>query len=116
VIRAEARFRWPSPCDTSLMPGLRLRFLLRAGRLASYDVHMSTTITIRTDDKLRRQLEEHAAARGKSLSGTIREILEAAMAPQPLARRAGHLRGRLELPRPESEPWRQKLRERNWRP
>jgi len=82
----------------------------------SYDVHMSTTITIRTNEALRRQLEEQAVARGKSLSETIREILEAALAPQPLERRAGHLRGKLDLPRQESEPWRQKLRERNWRP
>ncbi len=77
---------------------------------------MSTTITVRTNDALRRQLEEQATARGKSLSETVREILEAAMAPQPLEHRAGHLRGRLGLPRQESDPWRQKLRERNRRP
>ncbi len=82
----------------------------------SYDVDMSTTITVRTDDALRRRLEEQAAARGKSLSETVREILEAAVAPQPLEHRAGHLRGRLELPRQGSDLWRRKLRERNWRP
>ena len=82
----------------------------------SYDVHMSTTITIRASDSLRQQLEEQAAARGTSLSETIREILEAALAPRPLESRAGHLRGKLELPRSEREPWRRKLRERNWRP
>ncbi len=82
----------------------------------SYDVYMSTTITVRTNEALRRQLEEQAAARGKSLSETVREILEAAMVPQPLEHRAGHLRGRLELPRQGSDSWRQKLRERNWRP
>ncbi len=82
----------------------------------SYDVYMSTTITVRTNYDLRRRLEEQAAARGKSLSETVREILEAALAPRALEHRAGHLRGRLELPRQGSDPWRQELRERNWRP
>lgn len=59
--------------------------------------------------------ETGPAAQGKSLSETVREILEAVIAPQPLERSAGHLRGRLELPRKERDPWRQELRERNWR-
>jgi len=76
---------------------------------------MSTTITIRADEALRRDLEERAAALGKSLSEVVREILESALARQPLKGRTGHLRGRLELPRQEDEPWRRELRERNWR-
>lgn len=78
-------------------------------------VYMSTTITIRTDEALRRRLEEHAAERGKTLSEVAREILENGLTPRPIGERAGHLRGKLALPRRESEPWRQKLRERNWR-
>jgi plasmid stability protein len=81
----------------------------------SYYVYMSTTITIRADEALRRELEARAAALSKSLSELVREILEAAVARQPLESRTGHLRGRLELPRQEVEPWRRELRERNWR-
>lgn len=77
---------------------------------------MSTTITIRTDDALRRELEERAASLGKSLSEVIREILEAAVTREPLTARTAHLRGTLRLPRSHSEPWRRQLRERNWRP
>lgn len=76
---------------------------------------MSTTITIRADESLRRELEERAAAVGKSLSELVREILRNAVAETPLEARAGHLRGRIDLRRPEPEPWRRELRERNWR-
>ncbi|HEX2164533.1 MAG TPA: ribbon-helix-helix protein, CopG family [Thermoanaerobaculia bacterium] len=76
---------------------------------------MSSTITFRTDDALRRELEERAAAAGKSVSELIREILESAVHLGPLEERAGHLRGRLSLPRRDDEPWRRQLRERNWR-
>jgi len=75
----------------------------------------TTTITIRTDEALRRELEERAASVGKSLSQVVREILQTALADRPLGERTGHLRGRLELPRRQIEPWRRKLRERNWR-
>lgn len=84
----------------------------------SYTVHMrttSTTITIRADATLRSELEERAAALGKSLSEVVREILEAAVSRQPVAGRVSHLKGRLRLPRSHSEPWRRELRERNWR-
>jgi plasmid stability protein len=77
---------------------------------------MSTTITIRTDEALRRALEERAASLGKSLSEAIRDILEAAVTREPLTTRTAHLRGALRLPHSHSEPWRRQLRERNWRP
>jgi plasmid stability protein len=80
-----------------------------------YTVYMSTTITIRADESLRRELEERAAALGKSLSEMVREILRNALAETPLEDHTGHLRGRLELRRPDAEPWRRELRERNWR-
>lgn len=79
-------------------------------------VHMSTTITIRADDSLRRRLEERAAAAGKSLSALIREILEEAVTEGPLCRRAGHLKGRLTLSDDRKDAWSDALRERNWRP
>jgi hypothetical protein len=75
----------------------------------------TSTITVRTGEALRRDLEERAAAAGKSLSEVVREILEAAVSRQPIAGRVSHLKGSLRLPRSHSEPWRRELRERNWR-
>lgn len=76
---------------------------------------MSPTITVRTDEPLHRKLEEQAAAVGKSLSEVVRDILEAAVLEEPLEERIGHHRGGLLLDRAEDEPWRRRLRERNWR-
>ena len=86
-----------------------------AGRNSSYTVYMSTTITIRADEPLREVLDKKAAASGKTVSELVREILEQALAETPLHFRAGHLKGRLRLPRKSSEPWRGRLRQRNWR-
>lgn len=77
---------------------------------------MSTTLTVRTDEELRKRLEDRAAAQGKTVSEVVREILRDAVADHPLEIRTGHLRGRLELPRTDSGAWRETLRERNWRP
>jgi hypothetical protein len=77
---------------------------------------MSTTITIRAEEHLREALRRKAAASGKTVSELVREILEEALADRPLHVRAGHLKGRLRLPRKVSEPWRKHLRRRNWRP
>jgi predicted DNA-binding protein len=76
---------------------------------------MSTTITIRADEPLREVLDRKAAATGKTVSELVREILEEALAETTLQSRAGHLQGRLRLPRKASEPWRKNLRQRNWR-
>ena len=76
---------------------------------------MSTTITIRADESLREALVKKAAISGKTVSELVREILEEALAARPIKVRAGHLKGRLELPRKVSEPWRKRLRQRNWR-
>ena len=80
-----------------------------------YAGYMSTTITVRIDDSLRRELEDRAASSGKSFSEVVREILENALAARPVDERAGHLRGKLELDRTDSDPWRERLRERNRR-
>ncbi len=77
---------------------------------------MSTTITIRTDDELRRRLEERAEAAGTSISALVRQILEAAVSERPLGRRAEALRGRLQVSEDARRSWRSSLRERNWRP
>lgn len=76
---------------------------------------MSTTVTIRTDEELRAALEERARARGTTLSEVAREILRNAVEERPLELRTGRLRGKLNLQGPE-KPWREALRERNWRP
>jgi metal-responsive CopG/Arc/MetJ family transcriptional regulator len=78
--------------------------------------HMGTTITIRTASTLRSLLEERAAATGKSISELVREILERALAEHSTEERAGHLKGRISLTRRRDEPWRRRLRARNWRP
>jgi hypothetical protein len=76
---------------------------------------MRTTLTIRTDRRLRAALESQARARGKTVSALAREILEAALEPQPLGRRTGHLRGTLRVRETGADAWRTELRERNWR-
>ena len=76
---------------------------------------MSTTITIRADESLREALAKRAAVSGKTVSELVREILEEALADRPVRARAGHLKGRLRLPRKSSESWRQRLRQHNWR-
>ena len=77
---------------------------------------MTATLTIRTDEALRRALQRRAQALGKTISALVREILEEALSEQSVAARAGHLKGRLDLPRDDGDPWRQEIRERNWRP
>ena len=52
-------------------------------------VHVSTTITIRTDEALRRKLEERAAERGTSCSEVAREILENGLTPRTIGERRG---------------------------
>lgn len=77
---------------------------------------MSTTITIRADEKLREALEQRARAQGKSISGLVREILMRSLEDAPMGSRSSHLRGALNLSGKTAETWRSKLAERNWRP
>ncbi len=76
---------------------------------------MSTTLTVRLEDKQREALEKRAAALGKSMSEVVRDILERALAEEPISARAGHLRGRLTLPKPERGSLRERLKANNWR-
>lgn len=77
---------------------------------------MDTTLTIRTDKKVRKALEKRAEILGLTVSEYVRQVLEAALAERPVSQRAGHLKGQLGLPNAASDPWRAQLRERNWRP
>ena len=82
----------------------------------SYTVYMrTTTLTIRTDEGLREALQKRAEVQGKTVSELAREILTEAVSERPLAESVGHLRGQLDLSSGDSDPWRQQLRERNWR-
>ena len=58
-------------------------------------VYTSITLTIRTDEALRKALEEQAKARKKTVSQLAREILARALTERPFAERVGHLRGQL---------------------
>lgn len=76
---------------------------------------MSTTVTVRIDEELRRALEARARAQGKTVSAIVRETLETVVAGTSLGSRAGHLRGRLRLAPPAAGSWQERLRQRNWR-
>lgn len=76
---------------------------------------MNTTLTVRTDQAMRQALEKRAKAQGLTVSELVRRLLEEAISERPMAQRAGHLKGRLELSDPGSDSWRKHLRERNWR-
>ncbi len=76
---------------------------------------MRTTLTIRTDESLRKALARRAEAQGKTVSEIVREILEEALVERPLSAKTGHLRGGLKLRRKQSDRWRQQIRDRNWR-
>ncbi len=76
---------------------------------------MGTTLTIRTDDALREKLEKRARAQGKTLSALVREILQAVVTERSIEARAGHLKHRLMLREQAAEPWRETLRQHNWR-
>lgn len=76
---------------------------------------MSTTITVRTDPSLREALQKRADEVGKSLSSYVRDVLHDAVARRTVGEKAGHLKGKLALPRRDLDPWRAQLRRRNWR-
>lgn len=76
---------------------------------------MSTTLTIRTDESLRKALAERASAQGKTVSELAREILRNALEDRALEERTSHLKGRLRLGQKQTEAWRRTLREHNWR-
>lgn len=77
---------------------------------------MTTTLTIRLDEKAKRALDERAKLCRKSVSALVREIIDDAVTEKPLGERIGHLAGRLELPEVPDDAWARKIRERNWRP
>ena len=81
-----------------------------------YNIAMSNTLTIRADKTLRAALEARARMQGASVSEVVREILTEALAERPLADRTAHLKGNLALSPEPTDPWRKRVKERNWRP
>lgn len=77
---------------------------------------MDATLTLRLDGGLRRKLRARAAALKVSEAEVVRQALDREVNTEPLGKRIANLRGVLRLPRTSSDPWRQKIRERNWRP
>lgn len=77
---------------------------------------MNTTLTIRTDKKMRQALEKRAKDHDITVSECVRQILQEAISERPLSQRIGHLKGGLELSDEPTDSWRQQLRQRNWRP
>jgi predicted transcriptional regulator len=75
---------------------------------------MEKTLTIRLDKEKDEALTRRARALGKTRSELVRDLIDKAVTDQPVGRRAGHLKGRVELSRPRSG-WRRELKERNWR-
>ena len=76
---------------------------------------MGTTLTVRTDEALRRALAERAEALGLGVSELVRSILQEALTARSLGERTAELRGRLTLPKAMGDPLRARLRKRIWR-
>ena len=75
---------------------------------------MEKTLTIRLAKSQDEALTRRAKALGRTRSQLVRELIDKGLEEQPLGRRLGHLKGRLDLPPPKSG-WRRRIRERNWR-
>jgi len=75
---------------------------------------MDKTLTIRLDTQKDEALTRRARMLGKTRSELVRDLIDNAVTDRPLGRRAGHLKGRTELP-PVTSGWRRELKARNWR-
>ncbi len=75
---------------------------------------MEKTLTIRLDKAQDRALTARAKAMGKTRSELVRELIDRAITAPPMDQRAGHLQGRVELPRTRTG-WRGQIRARSWR-
>ena len=72
------------------------------------------SLTVRLDARQAKALATAARETGRPVSDIVREALDAALAPETIGARAGHVRGRLRLPA-RSVGWRAALRARNVR-
>ena len=79
-----------------------------------YNAVVTRTLTIRLDEVQDEALTGRARALGKTRSELVRDLIDQAISDQPVGQRAGHLKGRVALPR-GGTGWRRALKERNWR-
>ena len=75
---------------------------------------MDKTLTIRLPEAQDEALTQRANALGKTKSELVRELIEKGLEEQPLARRIGHLKGRLGLSAAKAG-WQRRIKDRNWR-
>jgi hypothetical protein len=75
---------------------------------------MDKTLTIRLPEAQDEALTLRANALGKTKSELVRELIEKGLEEQPLARRIGHLKGRLGLSTAKAG-WQRRIKDRNWR-
>ena len=80
-----------------------------------YNGHMKAMITIRLDARQQRAIVAAAKRQGKSTSAVVRDALDRALAIRPVAARAGHVAGAIDLSSTGAAGWRRTLKERNWR-
>ena len=73
------------------------------------------TLTVRLDMRLARALAAAARDTGRPVSDIVRDALDAALTPETIGERSGHVRGRLQLAK-RPTGWRAALRARNVRP
>lgn len=76
---------------------------------------MKTTITVRLDERQQKAVTAAAKQLGKSVSDIVRDALDRRLTERTIAARAGHLKGRIRLPRRDRKGWRRTIGERNWR-
>ncbi len=75
---------------------------------------MDKTLTIRVDRAQDEALAARARALGKTRSELVRELIARGLEERPLGGRIGHLKGRLDLPRPKAG-WQRRIKDCNWR-
>ena len=79
-----------------------------------YDLGMDKTLTIRISTSQDEALTKRARALRRTRSQLVRDLIEKGLEEQPLARRIGHIKGRLKLQAPRPG-WQRQIKDRNWR-
>jgi len=90
-----------------------LRFVLQTG----YLLIVETTLTIRLPAKQREALRRRAAAEKRSESALVRDLIEREIQRGFDFDRVRYLVGSIASPPKhwENDPWRKRIRQRNWR-
>ncbi|GDY22208.1 hypothetical protein LBMAG56_35550 [Verrucomicrobiota bacterium] len=76
---------------------------------------MNATLTIRLGKQQRAALSKRARELQKTESEVARELLAAGLEHASAWEDISDLLGSVKLPKETTDPWRKKLRERNWR-